>query len=43
MLATYNVLHNECYHWPDKTFQPIFFTYPFQSSLIVRICFEARI
>jgi len=28
---------------PDKKFLPILFTYPFQISAIVRICFEARI
>jgi len=27
----------------DKIFQPILFTYSFQSSTIVRICFKAGI
>jgi len=28
---------------PNKNFQSILFTYPFQSLAIVRICFEAEI
>jgi len=40
--SQHHVLHYECFI-ARQTFQLILFTCPFQSSVIVRRCFEARI